>query len=62
MTTNDNLRALGFYQRRGFRLASLRPGAVDEARRTLKPEIPEIGDDGIPIRDELDLEMDLDGR
>jgi GNAT superfamily N-acetyltransferase len=62
MTTNDNLRALRFYQRRGFRLAALRSGAVDEARRTLKPEISEIGDDGIPIRDELDLEMDLAGR
>jgi len=62
MTTNDNLDALRFYQRRGFRLAALRPGAVEEARRTLKPEIPEKGDDGIPIRDELDLEMDLDGR
>ena len=32
MTTNDNLAALHFYQRRGFRLADLRPGAVDEAR------------------------------
>jgi ribosomal protein S18 acetylase RimI-like enzyme len=32
MTTNDNLAALRFYQRRGFRLADLRPGAVDEAR------------------------------
>ena len=59
MTTNDNLPALRFYQRRGFRLAAVRPGAVDEARRTLKPEIPETGEDGIPIRDEIDLEMDL---
>ena len=59
MTTNDNLPALGFYQRRGFRLAAVRPGAVDEARRTLKPEIPQVGENGIPIRDELDLEMDL---
>src|SRR3989442_1148968 len=37
--TNDNLDALRFYQRRGFRLAALRPGAVDAARR-LKPAIP----------------------
>jgi len=59
MTTNENLRALGFYQRRGFRIAAVRPGAVDEARRTLKPEIPEQGQNGIPIRDEIDLEMDL---
>jgi GNAT superfamily N-acetyltransferase len=59
VTTNDNVDALRFYQRRGFRLAALRPGAVDEARRTIKPEVPEIGDSGIPIRDELELVMDL---
>jgi N-acetylglutamate synthase-like GNAT family acetyltransferase len=60
LTTNDNVDALRFYQRRGFRLGALRPGAVDEARRTLKPEIPEIGDHGIPIRDEIELEFPLD--
>ncbi|MEZ2127264.1 MULTISPECIES: GNAT family N-acetyltransferase [unclassified Sinorhizobium] len=54
MTTNDNLTALRFYQRRGFELRRIRPGAVDEAR-LLKPSIPKIGDDGIPIRDEIDL-------
>jgi ribosomal protein S18 acetylase RimI-like enzyme len=61
ITTNDNLHALGFYQRRGMRLAAVRPGAVDEARRTQKPQIPERGDHGIPIRDELELETRLDG-
>jgi ribosomal protein S18 acetylase RimI-like enzyme len=58
-TTNDNLNALRFYQRRGFRLAALRPGAVDDARESLKPELPEIGAHGIPMRDELDLELGL---
>jgi GNAT superfamily N-acetyltransferase len=53
-TTNDNLDALRFYQRRGFRLAVLRPGAVDAVRK-LKPSIPPLGDYGIPIRDEIDL-------
>ncbi len=53
-TTNDNIDALRFYQRRGFRLTGLRPGAVTEARR-IKPEIPETGDHRIPLRDELDL-------
>jgi ribosomal protein S18 acetylase RimI-like enzyme len=57
-TTNDNLRALGFYQKRGFRLVAVHPGAVDAARR-LKPEIPLIGNDGIPIRDEIELEIVL---
>lgn len=54
-TTNDNLDAMRFYQRRGFKLAALRPDAVRESRR-LKPEIPVVGDYGIPITDELDLE------
>jgi ribosomal protein S18 acetylase RimI-like enzyme len=57
VTTNDNVDALRFYQRRGFRLAALRPGAVDEARRTLEPELPETGEHGIPLRDELELEL-----
>ena len=58
-TTNDNLRALRFYQRRGFRLSRLLPGAVDEPRRRLKPQIPELGDHGIPLSDELELTMEL---
>ena len=58
-TTNDNLDALAFYQRRGFRLVELRPGAVDEARRTLKPEISLIGEHGLPLRDEIELAMDV---
>ena len=53
-TTNDNIGALRFYQRRGFRLAALRPGAVDRTRQH-KPEIPRTGDFGIPLRDEIDL-------
>lgn len=57
VTTNDNLDALRFYQRRGFRLAALRPGAVDETRRTLKPQIGLTGEHGIPLRDELELEL-----
>ncbi len=54
ITTNDNLPALRFYQRRGFRLVALHPGAVDAARR-LKPQIPLIGLDGIPIHDEIEV-------
>lgn len=61
VTTNDNVDALRFYQRRGFRLSTLRPGAVDESRRTLKPEISTTGEYGIPLRDELELEMSLAG-
>jgi GNAT superfamily N-acetyltransferase len=56
VTTNDNLDALRFYQRRGLRLVAVHAGAVDEARR-LKPEIPRVGEYGIPIRDEIELEL-----
>jgi ribosomal protein S18 acetylase RimI-like enzyme len=59
VTTNDNLRALALYQKAGWRLSALRAGAVDEARRFLKPSIPEIGADGIPLRDEVELAFDL---
>ena len=56
LTTNDNLDALRFYQRRGFRLAELHPGAVAASRAALKPEIPHCGNYDIPICDELVLE------
>ena len=58
ITTNDNLDALRFYQRRGFALAALYPDALKVSRR-LKPEIPALGAFGIPLRDELELEMEL---
>lgn len=57
-TTNDNLRALGFYQRRGFLLLKIRSGAVD-ASRELKPEIPLVGENEIPLHDEIELELRL---
>jgi ribosomal protein S18 acetylase RimI-like enzyme len=55
ITTNDNLEALRFYQRRGWELVALHRDAVTEARRQ-KPEIPETGEHGIPIRHELEFE------
>jgi GNAT superfamily N-acetyltransferase len=59
ITTNDNVDALRFYQRRGFRLAALHAGAVDRSRAELKPEIPAVGDHGIPLRDELELDKPM---
>ena len=58
LTTNNNVRALAFYQKRGFRLVALVPGAIDEERK-LKPSIPEVDSAGLPIRDELHLELPL---
>lgn len=55
-TSNDNLFAIGFYQKRNFRMARLIPGAIDEARKTLKPCIPLVAENGIPIRDEIEFE------
>jgi ribosomal protein S18 acetylase RimI-like enzyme len=56
ITTNDNLDALRFYQRRGFQLVAVHRGAVDDSRRRLKPEITVTGAYGIPLRDEIELE------
>ncbi len=58
ITTNDNLNALRFYQKRGFVLVAVRPNAL-EASRKIKPQIPLIGNDGIPLRDEIELELPL---
>ncbi|WP_409254226.1 GNAT family N-acetyltransferase [Bacillus sp. SCS-153A] len=60
VTTNDNLSALSFYQKRGYHLSNLFRNAVEKARK-LKPEIPLISGDGIPIRDEIELEKLLVG-
>ena len=58
ITTNDNLDALRFYQRRGMRICAIHPDALTEARK-IKPEIPEIGHFGIPLWDEIELERVL---
>jgi GNAT superfamily N-acetyltransferase len=58
VTTNDNTAALGFYQSRGLQQRAVHRGAVEEARR-LKPSIPETGLLGVPIRDEIELELIL---
>jgi ribosomal protein S18 acetylase RimI-like enzyme len=59
VTTNDNTRALRMYQRAGMHIAAVRLGEIERARR-LKPEIPMLGEDGIPIRDEIELAFELD--
>jgi ribosomal protein S18 acetylase RimI-like enzyme len=58
-TTNDNLNALRFYQKRGFLLVAVYRNAVDMARK-LKPQILLIGRDGIPVHDEIELQMNLE--
>lgn len=58
ITTNDNLNALGFYQKRGFEIVTIYRGAINESRER-KPGIPLIGYNNIPLRDEIELEIML---
>ncbi|MGX1983867.1 acetyltransferase (GNAT) family protein [Thermolongibacillus altinsuensis] len=59
VTTNDNLNALRFYQKRGYQCVRVIPNAVEKARK-IKPQIPTMSEDGIPIRDEFVLEKRLE--
>ena len=58
ITSNDNVDALRFYQRRGYRMVAVHVGGVDAARKT-KPFIPLTGFHGIEIHDEIELEKRL---
>jgi len=53
-----HLNALRFWQKRGFKLLKVYPDAVANTRK-LKPTIPIIGENGIPLRDEIELELQL---
>ena len=59
-TTNDNLRAVAFYVRRGYRLVKIDLDGMDKIR-ALKPNVPDLGIDNIPLRDMLELAKDLPG-
>jgi ribosomal protein S18 acetylase RimI-like enzyme len=58
ITTNDNVRAFGFYQRHGLDLCALHRGGVAASRR-VKPSIPLRGAGGIPLAHELEFEASL---
>jgi ribosomal protein S18 acetylase RimI-like enzyme len=58
ITTNDNLDAIRFYQRRGLRIVAVHSNAVDAAR-AIKPQIPDVGCFGIPLHDEIELAINL---
>ncbi len=55
ITTNDNVDALRFYQKRGYEIKAVHPHAIEESRK-IKPQIPLIGNYGIPIRDEIEMD------
>jgi ribosomal protein S18 acetylase RimI-like enzyme len=58
ITTNDNINAIRFYQKRGFDMARLYHNSLEAARK-LKPNIPMIGEFNIPIKHEIEFEMNL---
>ena len=58
ITTNDNLPALRFYQKRGFDMVHIYRNALEQARK-IKPEIPLIGMNGIPLKHEIELNLML---
>lgn len=58
ITTNDNQKAQKFYRNRGFSVAAVYENAMEKSRK-LKPEIPLIGYGGIPIKDEVEMELTL---
>lgn len=58
ITTNDNLNALRFYQKRGFDMVRIYHNALDVSRK-LKPSIPLVGEFGIPLKHEIEFEMDI---
>ncbi len=58
VTTNDNLRALAFYLRRGYRLLHLHLDAMDRVRAR-KPQVPTVGHEGIALRDMWELEKEI---
>lgn len=59
ITTNDNTKAIRFYQKRGFEMVGFYRNAMEESRK-LKPEIPLTGEDDIPIKHEIEFEYRLD--
>ena len=58
ITSNDNIDAIKFYQRRGFNIANIYKNAMDKSRE-LKPSIPLIGNYEIPIKDEIEFEIKI---
>lgn len=58
VTSNDNIDSLKFYQKRGFRITKVYPDAIDKARK-IKPQIPKIGNYGIPLKDAVELEYKI---
>ena len=58
VTRNDKVKALQFYQKRGYNITKIYKNAMDEVRK-VKPDVPLIGENGIPLKDEIELQKEL---
>lgn len=58
ITTNDNVKAIRFYQKRGFEWIGFYKNSILESRK-IKPEIPKFGYEDIPIKHEIKFELRL---
>jgi ribosomal protein S18 acetylase RimI-like enzyme len=58
ITSNDNTDAIRLYQRAGWDWVDFRRDGITRGR-TIKPEIPETGNHGIPLRHEIEFEYPL---
>ena len=58
ITTNDNINAIKFYQRRGFVISNIYIDSIKNYRK-IKPDIPTKGEFDIPIRDEIEFRLNI---
>ena len=56
ITTNDNTKAIRYYQKKGFSIKDIYINSIQESRK-IKPEIPLYGFDNIPILHEIEFEL-----
>ena len=59
VTTNDNLIALKFYQKRNWTMSAIHINAVNKARK-IKTSIPKLGYYNIPILHEIEFEYQFE--
>lgn len=58
ITTNDNINAIRFYQKRGFDMVRIYHNSLETSRK-IKPSIPMVGEFNIPLKHEIEFEMNL---
>jgi hypothetical protein len=49
---------MGFYQKQGLRMTKIYRDEMEKVRK-IKPEIPLVGENGIPLKDEVEFEYQL---